>query len=141
MEYLKQYEILLKKARTDIASAEALFLAMNKDIDNEVVLFHLQQATEKLLKAYLAYSGEHFPKTHDTELLFDKMSCIQQDIAIKYSFLSELDNYAVEGRYGDIGEAVDDVSHYLSSLKDFEDAIKTLIKTDNDNSPNFKPHR
>lgn len=127
MEYLKQYEILLKKARTDIAVAETLHSSLNQDIDEDVVLFHLQQATEKLLKATLASSGRHFPKTHDTELLFDNVKNLSTELYDRYNFLSELDDYAVEGRYGDVGEGIKDIEKYLQAVKDLEQEVLLFI--------------
>lgn len=52
MEFLRQYEILLKKARTDLKVAKNIledFEKGDEDLDLEVVMFHLQQSVEKLL--------------------------------------------------------------------------------------------
>ena len=43
----------------------------NLYIDIEVVFFHLQQATEKYIKAVLSYMDVHFSKTHDLLMLLN----------------------------------------------------------------------
>ena len=63
---LRQWQIFLKKAKSDLEAAEVLLEA---GADVEQVLFHLQQAVEKLLKALLSFKGIDFPKTHDLEVL------------------------------------------------------------------------
>ena len=51
MEYMKQYEILMKKAKDDYNTAKLVFNNIeNSNID--IALFHLQQAVEKSLKAF-----------------------------------------------------------------------------------------
>src|SRR5271157_4486483 len=57
------YEVLVHKADVDLAAVEHLTGASG--IDKELLLFHLQQAVEKYLKARLSFSGLHFEKTHD----------------------------------------------------------------------------
>ena len=57
MEFLKQYEVLYKKAKTDLKVAKNIledFENGDDELDLEVVMFHLQQSTEKLLKSLLA---------------------------------------------------------------------------------------
>lgn len=70
MEYLKQYEILIKKAKDDYNTAKLVFQKI-EDINIDVALFHLQQAVEKLLKAFLIYNEIEFPKTHKLDILFE----------------------------------------------------------------------
>ena len=38
---------------------------------DEIFGFHVQQAAEKLLRAWLALLGEVYPLTHDLDLLLD----------------------------------------------------------------------
>ena len=53
MERLKQFQIFYRKAKTDLAMARLAQANPSDEIDNEAILFHLQQAVEKFLK-YLA---------------------------------------------------------------------------------------
>jgi HEPN domain-containing protein len=43
----------------------------DREVRRELVLFHIQQAVEKAIKAILSYKGEIFPKTHDIEDLIE----------------------------------------------------------------------
>ncbi|MDQ7060704.1 MAG: HEPN domain-containing protein [Sulfurimonas sp.] len=77
MEFLKQYEILLKKAKTDLKVAKNTlrdFENGDEDLDLEVIMFHLQQCAEKLLKTLLVYNKYHVVKTHDIEELILTMN-------------------------------------------------------------------
>ncbi len=122
MEYLKQFEIFLQKAKTDFEVSKLLYesLDKNENVDIESVLFHLQQSCEKSLKAILSFEKIDFPKTHDLELLlaiYEKSDfCFDEN----YSILVDLSDYAVEGRYGMILDDIENINDY------FEKAEKLL---------------
>ncbi len=71
---------------SDLKCAQALVLAAERDLElvqlmlehsagaDEVFGFHVQQAVEKLLKAWLAIRGESYPLTHDLEQLFEVLA-------------------------------------------------------------------
>jgi HEPN domain-containing protein len=59
----KQFQILFRKGSVDLAVVEHLINLNAADIDREVLLFHLQQAAEKFLKALLSNGAIHFEKT------------------------------------------------------------------------------
>lgn len=71
---------------SDLKCAQALVLAAERDFElvqlmlehnggaDEVFGFHVQQAVEKLLKAWLAVRGESYPLTHDLEQLFEVLA-------------------------------------------------------------------
>ena len=64
----------------------------------ELVLFHCQQAVEKLLKAYLEFKLQRPPKTHALGQLFDLAKT--QDV--NFASIEEADwlsPYAIAGRY------------------------------------------
>ena len=68
---------------SDVRCAKALLAAAYRDIralqvmgnpdevDDEVFGFHVQQAAEKTIKAWIAFDGRQYPLTHDIELLLD----------------------------------------------------------------------
>lgn len=58
---------LALKANHDIQAVELL---MNEGA-TDVICFHLQQAAEKILKAYLQANSVDFPRTHDLDALLD----------------------------------------------------------------------
>ncbi len=64
----------------------------------ETALFHLQQAIEKSLKAYLIWSEVDSPHTHDIELLLNIAS--EKDAGFdKFESVADLTDFAVAGRY------------------------------------------
>ena len=64
----------------------------------ESVGFHLQQASEKALKAWLALLGETYPLTHNLATLLGMLSDCQMDIGA-YERVTDLTRFAVEFRY------------------------------------------
>ncbi len=73
-EFMKHYEVLLKKAKVDLKAAQNLYNDISsgdEELDYEVVLFHLHQCAEKFMKFLLALNEIDYPKVHDLELLAD----------------------------------------------------------------------
>ena len=64
--------------------------------------FHVQQAVEKLLKAWLPIRGESYPLTHDLEQLFEVLA--QGGIELgAFRSLSDYTPFAVVHRYEALG--------------------------------------
>ena len=119
-EFIKHYEVLLTKAKVDLKAAKNLYADFKngeEDLDLEVVLFHLHQCAEKMIKSFLSYHDIDYPKVHDLELLYNllKEHKIKSDLDL--DLLIELSDYAVEGRYTFIEEEVMDVGDYISMLE------------------------
>jgi len=57
-----------RRSCQDIKAAKVL---MSEEGMQETILFHLQQAIEKALKAYLVWRAVNFPHMHDLEVLVD----------------------------------------------------------------------
>lgn len=97
MEPLERAKLLLTKARDD----ENLLVEIisNERICDEIIGFHAQQATEKLLKALLMSRNIPYRKTHDLRELIDLI----RDHGTKFpELLMEiriLSPFAVEYRY------------------------------------------
>lgn len=124
-EFLHQYEIFIRKAHADLKSAEILFKADDVEIDISIVLFHLQQAAEKFLKALVSNHGTHFEKIHDLRRLIDL--CHECGIVLP-SYVEdfmELNPFAVEGRYSLIHDDMADVERFIDLLKQFEVFVAT----------------
>jgi HEPN domain-containing protein len=131
MEFLKQYEILFKKARTDLKVAKNIledFENGDDELDLEVVMFHLQQCSEKLLKSILAFNKQHFLKTHDIKNLI--FTCTENNIDLidNINILIPLTDYAVEGRYAVIHDDLDDGDKYIKILNELLEFVKKEIK-------------
>jgi len=94
---------------------------------DEIFGFHTQQAVEKTLKAWLAFSGIEYPRTYNISLLLSTLNLHEQDVDNYYDLL-EFNPYAVQFRYeafDEIGEPLNReqviervgvVLHYVESL-------------------------
>ncbi|MDQ7002034.1 MAG: HEPN domain-containing protein [Ghiorsea sp.] len=88
---------LLTMARKDLKAAKVLALSDEPDV--EIVGFHLQQATEKSLKAWLTTLNQPILKTHDLSYLLHQLESLGKNIDNLWS-LAELNPFAVQFRYG-----------------------------------------
>jgi len=120
-KYLNQYEILFRKAKADFSAAQILnsrFCAGQTDLDLEVIYFHLQQCAEKLIKAVLSKKLINYPKTHDLEALLNLARVNNIDLRPDRDLLIELNDYAVEGRYGIVHDDIENLQKYFNHLHD-----------------------
>ena len=130
MEFLKQYQILYKKARTDLRASKILlqdFENGDEELDLETIMFHLQQCSEKLFKSLLAFNKLHVTKTHDLEKLYNLLQ--ENDIILidQVEALLPLSEYAVEGRYAIIHDDLDDADKYIDILDELVEFVKGKI--------------
>ena len=119
MEFMRQYAVLFKKAKTDLKVSKNLlrdFEAGDDELDLEIIMFHLQQCAEKSLKALLSFNKYHFTKTHDLEILIN--ACRENNIEIQENIetVLPLSEYAVEGRYAIIHDDLEDAHEYIKFL-------------------------
>ena len=97
MEPLERAELLLAKAKDDEALLEEVI--SNEKVRDEIIGFHAQQASEKLLKALLMAKNIPYRRTHDLRELIDLI----RDNKIKFPEslmeIRTLSPFAVEFRY------------------------------------------
>lgn len=96
MSDIEHARMMLELARKD---CKALGGMPDTDVfDNGIFGFHVQQAVEKTLKAWLASLGVEYPKTHDIRLL---LTLLRNQGANTNSFIDlvEYNPYAVQLRY------------------------------------------
>ncbi len=65
---------------------------------DEIFGFHVQQAVEKLLKAWLALLGKAYPATHDLARLLEILKTCDTNV-LDFADLTEYTSYAVRFRY------------------------------------------
>ena len=99
---------------SDLRCASTLVEAADRDVEvvllmlehsggsDEVFGFHIQQAAEKLLKAWLAIRGERYPHTYDLQALLNKLAEGTTDLD-EFERLSEYTPFAVVHRYEALG--------------------------------------
>ncbi len=88
--------VLLEAAERDLSALRGM--TDEKVFADEIAGFLAQQATEKLVKAWIALLGETYPITHDIAQLIELLAA-QQSPRIDLSGLVELTPYAVRFRY------------------------------------------
>ncbi len=99
MSDVKCARMLLGAATRDV---DALRVMIRSDeISDEVFGFHVQQACEKLLKAWIALLGEVYPLTHNIEGLLDLLA--GRGVAVApFGNLADYTPYAVEFRHAGV---------------------------------------
>ena len=130
VKYIKQYELFYKKATVDFKAAQNLyedFQKGDKELDLEVVFFHLQQTVEKLLKALLSFMQVNFPKIHDLEELLNLISQNNINLQTDYEKLTDLGDYTVEGRYSIIHDDFEDAKYYFNLIYTLKKDIENII--------------
>ena len=128
--FVKYYEILLKKAAVDLRSATILyndFQNGNSALDIEVILFHLQQAAEKCLKAVLSFHQINYQKVHDLEVLVNLITDNKIPLQINSTQLIDLSDFAVEGRYSVIHDDLVDAEKYFMEINQLYQQVSNLI--------------
>ena len=98
MSDLKCAEAMLRAAERDLLTLRS----MSREAPEESFGFHLQQAAEKALKAWIAARGEQYPLTHSVETLLRhlQMSSVNTE---PFAGLDQFTPYAVTFRYEGVG--------------------------------------
>lgn len=95
----------LKEAITLLRAAHRNLQALTGMLDREVFAdeifgFHVQQAAEKSLKAWLAALGDTYPYTHDLMSLMQRLEGLGHQVLTEFEPLLEFTLFAVQFRYG-----------------------------------------
>lgn len=126
MEAKEEYLALFELGCADIKLVEKNL--QDRDIREQLLLFHLQQAVEKFLKALLSLHHINFPKIHDIGELIEL--CEEAGVTLpEYveEFIS-LTPYAVEFRYGLMIEEILDVNYYYQKALEFKKMLEKIIQ-------------
>ena len=100
-----------KCARMLLGAAERDLLTlrnMTAGAPDESYGFHVQQAAEKSLKAWLALLGETYPLTHNLETLVNLVAGRDADVEA-HRELTVYTPYAVEFRYGGLDSSAEPI--------------------------------
>lgn len=84
---------------------------------SDMVCFHMQQCSEKYLKAFLIFHDKEYPRSHNLEALLNLCSRIDHDFQeLGELGVNELTRYATSLRYGE--------EFYSPSLAEVNQAIE-----------------
>jgi HEPN domain-containing protein len=103
---------LLRIAEADFQTAEVL--AREKISRNENILFHIEQAIEKAIKAFICSLSKPVPMTHDLFVLLDRIPA--EDPIPHAEELDDLSQFATIRRYEE-GSAIFSIDEIQSALK------------------------
>ena len=107
MSDVKCARMLLDAAERDVAVLRVI--CRSDEVSDEIFGFHVQQAAEKLLKAWIALLGEVYPLTRSIERLFNLLA--DQGVAVEpFRKLIDYTPYVLEFRYTGVDsstEAID----------------------------------
>ena len=95
--------VMLESAGHDLAAYFAL--VQHADIHDSVLGFHAQQGIEKALKAALFKHSVFVPKTHSLGYLLQALSDANIEAPPHADAIDTLDPYAVQARYGALGNS------------------------------------
>ncbi len=99
MKDLEQARELTNAAEKDLSALHGMGDA--NVFADEIFGFHVQQAAEKLFKAWLALRGETYPLSHDLAALLDMLSTQEADV-VRFDKLVDYTRYAVRLRYASV---------------------------------------
>jgi HEPN domain-containing protein len=108
-----------EQARNLLAVAERDYRALcgmedSAVFSDEIFGFHVQQAVEKALKAWLSYLGVSYPKTHDLDELGALLEKAGQSIPAFAWGLLEFTDFAVTFRYDAFPDMEADIDRHGS---------------------------
>jgi HEPN domain-containing protein len=117
---------LLFRANEDISVMNSL-IESGPEFYTSTICFHAQQASEKFLKAFLAFHDVDFPRTHDIDVLLKESRKIQADefnIDVK-----SMTDFGVSVRYADDFYIPDlnETLAYRDIALEIKDTVEKLI--------------
>ena len=124
-DYVEKWQF---RANEDIRVVDELFQT-DPQAYASTICFHAQQAVEKLLKAFLAFQGIDFPKTHDLDYLLDECQKIARE-PFEQIDLKSLADFGVSVRYPDdfYVPSPSEVTYYRNLAKQVEHVVDGLIR-------------
>jgi HEPN domain-containing protein len=96
-EHVEYAQMLLRRADGDLRACRVLGEAA--DIEDSAVGFHAQQAVEKALKAAIVLAEVELPRTHDLELLAERVKASGAKLPDELSSVDWLTPWAAALRY------------------------------------------
>ena len=122
----EKWQILLRKAKADLNAATILY--REKGISKEVVMFHLEQAVEKLIKAVLDKNNINYA---EIENLFELIKLSQERFDFdneQLNLLGELNEYRFE-EYSEKFEITDadNINKYFDFISEVEKRVLEML--------------
>ncbi len=128
MSDLRQAIAVLAMAKRDLAALKAMVDA--RVFADEIFGFHVQQAVEKTLKAWMALIGIEYPLTHDISILLQALENEGIEMRPYWGFV-DYNAYAVRFRYESLGEPDEPLDRpaAISAVSELVERVDTLCQT------------
>lgn len=125
LPFLEQHAIFILKAKQDFTLVRQVM--GNSNVAPEIMLFHIQQGVEKLIKALFCLHSVRFPKTHDLDELVEQAQEHGIELPSFMEKLTELSPYAVEWRYAILHDDLHDIAEMLEQSELFLDFVESAV--------------
>jgi len=120
-------EVLLHKARQDELVVERLL--GDRDVDDDTLGFHAQQAVEKLLKAVLTSRNVDYPRTHNLGVLIELLARNGIELPAELADIDRLTPFGTVFRYDEVSpEAGRDRAQWLAWVRTLREFAQSLIR-------------
>jgi len=120
-------EVLLHKARQDELVVERLL--GDRDVDDDTLGFHAQQAAEKLLKAVLTSRNVDYPRTHNLGVLIELLASNGIELPAELADIDRLTPFGTVFRYDEVSpEAGRDRALWLDWVRALREFAQSLIR-------------
>jgi len=86
----------LKKASHDLIASKKL---SDNDETFDCSVFHTHQCAEKAFKAFIVFTQQAIPKTHDLKFLLERCAEVSQDLIFLKEESKDLNHYGNDSRY------------------------------------------
>lgn len=118
-----RHDVLIRKARQDELVLERLL--GDRDVDDDTLGFHAQQAAEKLLKAALAVRKLDYPRTHNLGVLIDLLGKAGVLLPAELADIDRLTPFGTVFRYDEVlPHSTQDRSRWLVWIQ----ALRTFVE-------------
>ena len=125
LPFLEQHALFILKARQDLTLVREVM--GNNNVAPEIMLFHIQQGVEKLIKSLLCLHSIRFPKIHDLDELVELAQEHGIDLPPIMEKLTELSPYAVEMRYAILHDDLHDITEMLEQAELFLKFVESAV--------------
>ena len=120
-------EVLHHKARQDELVVERLL--GDRDVDDDTLGFHAQQAAEKLLKAVLTSRNVDYPRTHNLGVLVELLASNGIELPAELADIDRLTPFGTVFRYDEVSpEAGRDRALWLAWVRALREFAQSLIR-------------
>jgi len=120
-------EVLLHKARQDELVVERLL--GDRDVDDDTLGLHAQQAAEKLLKAVLTSRNVDYPRTHNLGVLIELLASNGIELPAELADIDRLTPFGTVFRYDEVShEAGRDRAQWLAWVRALRGFAQSLIR-------------